>query len=422
MGPGVRRTRGKPGDVPRRGGAGPGADRPGDPQRGRPRGPGAEAGYAACALRRHPPRVRHGAGDDRRARVRRAELHRRDAAEDHARRERPSRRSTSTSGSRSTAGSTRRRRSAAPRPAPTCSSRAPRSSTPLTRRPPDARSRLRRHSLQHRRRHEPRPRRRRRRRHRAVHRDQPAARGLRRASSPTTARSPSSWPHEHMPDLVLLDVMMPKVDGVELCRRLRANPFTANLPVIMLTAKSLSADKVVGLTAGADDYIIKPFDTLELVARVRSTLRRNAEMRATSPLTGLPGNHRIEEEIAERGVVAAPPSPSATSTSTTSRRSTTATGSCAATTSSPCSRRRCAGRRARPASRRRSSATSAATTSSRLHPRAGRAARAQVLETFDAAAPAARPRGRAARVRRDPRPAGHRPPVPARLGVDRHRR
>ena len=111
---------------------------------------------------------------------------------------------------------------------------------------------------------------------------------------------------EETPDLVLLDVMMPKVDGVELCRRLRANPATANLPVIMLTAKSLSADKVVGLTAGADDYIIKPFDTLELVARVRSTLRRNAEMRAVSPLTGLPGNHRIEEELAERVAKAEP--------------------------------------------------------------------------------------------------------------------
>jgi diguanylate cyclase (GGDEF)-like protein len=111
---------------------------------------------------------------------------------------------------------------------------------------------------------------------------------------------------EETPDLVLLDVMMPKVDGVELCRRLRANPATANLPVIMLTAKSLSADKVVGLTAGADDYIIKPFDTLELVARVRSTLRRNAEMRAVSPLTGLPGNHRIEEELADRVLKAEP--------------------------------------------------------------------------------------------------------------------
>jgi diguanylate cyclase (GGDEF)-like protein len=68
----------------------------------------------------------------------------------------------------------------------------------------------------------------------------------------------------------------------------------------MLTAKSLSADKVVGLTAGADDYIIKPFDTLELVARVRSTLRRNAEMRSVSPLTGLPGNNRIDLEISGR--------------------------------------------------------------------------------------------------------------------------
>jgi DNA-binding response OmpR family regulator len=102
------------------------------------------------------------------------------------------------------------------------------------------------------------------------------------------------------PDLVLLDVMMPKIDGVELCRQLRADPATANMPVIMLTAKSLSADKVVGLTAGADDYIIKPFDTLELVARVRSTLRRNAEMRSVSPLTGLPGNNRIDLEISTR--------------------------------------------------------------------------------------------------------------------------
>jgi len=105
---------------------------------------------------------------------------------------------------------------------------------------------------------------------------------------------------QRLPDLALLDVMMPKLDGVELCRRLRSDPLTASLPVIMLTAKSLSADKVVGLTAGADDYIIKPFDTLELIARVRSTLRRNAEMRAVSPLTGLPGNYRINEEIASR--------------------------------------------------------------------------------------------------------------------------
>ena len=103
-----------------------------------------------------------------------------------------------------------------------------------------------------------------------------------------------------VPDLVLLDVMLPGVDGVEVTRRLRADSRTATLPIIMLTAKTLTADRVLGLTTGADDYIIKPFDTLELVARVRSTLRRNAEARAVSPLTSLPGNIRIEDEIAGR--------------------------------------------------------------------------------------------------------------------------
>ncbi|MFI5954120.1 response regulator [Cryptosporangium sp. NPDC051539] len=104
----------------------------------------------------------------------------------------------------------------------------------------------------------------------------------------------------HRPDLVLLDVMMPRVDGYELCRQLRASPLTAALPIIMLTAKDLSADRIQGLTAGADDYITKPFDLTELIARVRNTLRRNREMRDVSPLTGLPGNTRILDAIAER--------------------------------------------------------------------------------------------------------------------------
>ncbi len=102
------------------------------------------------------------------------------------------------------------------------------------------------------------------------------------------------------PDLVLLDVMMPGLDGIELTRRLRADSRTATTPIVMLTAKSMTADRVLGLSAGADDYIAKPFDTLELIARIRSTLRRNAEARAVSPLTSLPGNVRIEEEIAGR--------------------------------------------------------------------------------------------------------------------------
>src|SRR6266511_942369 len=105
---------------------------------------------------------------------------------------------------------------------------------------------------------------------------------------------------EHQPALAIVDLMMPNIDGIELTRRLRANPLTAPMPIIMLTARGQTADKVVGLTAGADDYLVKPFDTLELVARVRSTLRRNQEYREISPLTGLPGNTRILREIADR--------------------------------------------------------------------------------------------------------------------------
>lgn len=103
-----------------------------------------------------------------------------------------------------------------------------------------------------------------------------------------------------MPDLILLDVMMPKVDGFEVCQRLRSDSRTKHLCVIMLTAKSLSADKVVGLTAGADDYMIKPFDPIELVARVKSALRRNKTMRGLNPLTHLPGNLEVQEQLEDR--------------------------------------------------------------------------------------------------------------------------
>jgi DNA-binding response OmpR family regulator len=102
------------------------------------------------------------------------------------------------------------------------------------------------------------------------------------------------------PELVLVDVMMPRMDGFQVVDRLRTDPRTANLSIIMLTAKALTADKVLGITAGADDYIIKPFDPVELVARVKGTLRRAREMRAISPLTGLPGNARIQEEVRVR--------------------------------------------------------------------------------------------------------------------------
>lgn len=105
---------------------------------------------------------------------------------------------------------------------------------------------------------------------------------------------------EIRPDLVLVDVMMPRMDGFQVVDHLRSDPRTANTSIIMLTAKALTADKVLGITAGADDYIIKPFDPVELVARVKGTLRRAREMRAISPLTGLPGNARIHDELLNR--------------------------------------------------------------------------------------------------------------------------
>lgn len=76
---------------------------------------------------------------------------------------------------------------------------------------------------------------------------------------------------EWKPDLVLLDVMMPKLDGWETCRKIRA---TSNVPIIMLTAKGETFDKVLGLELGADDYIVKPFETKEVVARIKAVLRR----------------------------------------------------------------------------------------------------------------------------------------------------
>jgi len=79
---------------------------------------------------------------------------------------------------------------------------------------------------------------------------------------------------ERLPDLIILDWMLPKVAGVEVCRRLRANPDTRNVPIIMLTARGEEADRIRGLDTGADDYITKPFSMTELLARVRAVLRR----------------------------------------------------------------------------------------------------------------------------------------------------
>ncbi len=102
------------------------------------------------------------------------------------------------------------------------------------------------------------------------------------------------------PDLILLDVMMPYMDGFAVLKNIRDNFDTAHLPVIMLTAKGEVADKVRGLRGGANDYMIKPFDQDELLLRVCNLLNTSQREREANPLTGLPGNRAIERATTGR--------------------------------------------------------------------------------------------------------------------------
>lgn len=102
------------------------------------------------------------------------------------------------------------------------------------------------------------------------------------------------------PDLVVLDVMMPVMDGVETARRIRRHPSNAHVPIIMLTAKGEVEDKLTGFEAGIDDYMTKPFGPQELLARVKAKIRRVEVDASLSPLTRLPGNLAIEAELRRR--------------------------------------------------------------------------------------------------------------------------
>ncbi len=99
------------------------------------------------------------------------------------------------------------------------------------------------------------------------------------------------------PNVIILDIMMPRMDGLTALHRLRSQATTASIPIILLTARGLPEDRVRGLELGADDYITKPFDITELAARIRAVLRRTQAARDLSPLTGLPGNFKITAEI-----------------------------------------------------------------------------------------------------------------------------
>ena len=102
------------------------------------------------------------------------------------------------------------------------------------------------------------------------------------------------------PDLVVLDIVLDDGDGYQVLDRLRTNAGTANVPVMIVSAKAQARDVVSGLDAGADDYLSKPFDIDELLSRIKAVLRRSRAMRDLSPLTGLPGNFRIAEELERR--------------------------------------------------------------------------------------------------------------------------
>lgn len=102
------------------------------------------------------------------------------------------------------------------------------------------------------------------------------------------------------PDLVLTDLMMPVMDGHEVCRRLRRDFRTAQIPVILLTAKSEVSDKVMAFDLGANDYLVKPHNREELLLRVRNLLNWSRVQREANPLTGLPGNLAIEKEVLKR--------------------------------------------------------------------------------------------------------------------------
>jgi len=106
--------------------------------------------------------------------------------------------------------------------------------------------------------------------------------------------------HENQPDLILLDYKIPKIDGREVCRRVKKDLLLRHLPIIMVTGKGDINDKVGGIDAGADDYVVKPFEPKELLARIRMILRHTERDLEANPLTRLPGNVSILKELSRR--------------------------------------------------------------------------------------------------------------------------
>jgi phosphate regulon transcriptional regulator PhoB len=87
----------------------------------------------------------------------------------------------------------------------------------------------------------------------------------------------------HLPHLIVLDLMLPEVSGIEVCKTLRRSPETANMPILMLTAKAEEIDRIIGLEVGADDYVTKPFSPRELILRIKNILRRGEQIEGKKP-------------------------------------------------------------------------------------------------------------------------------------------
>lgn len=104
---------------------------------------------------------------------------------------------------------------------------------------------------------------------------------------------------QRMPNVIVLDIMLPDIDGYEVCRLLRTNLRTSHIPIIFLTQKDERSDKIHGLELGADDYITKPFDVEELRLRVRNTIKSAEVAALTSPSTGLASGRLIEQQLRE---------------------------------------------------------------------------------------------------------------------------
>lgn len=101
-------------------------------------------------------------------------------------------------------------------------------------------------------------------------------------------------------DMIILDVMMPRLNGFEACEKIRSNPNTCMIPIVMLTSLNQTKDRITGLKLGADEYLNKPIEPYELVTRVERLLERTRQALVSNPLTGLPGNIAAETEIKQR--------------------------------------------------------------------------------------------------------------------------